>query len=76
MREYAMNHDDFAKEVHKKLCARDEAEIVNNPHAALMQIARQVAWHHPFAWMRELWLGRHARKALRDRIRKERETRS
>ncbi len=68
-----MNHEEFAAEVHRKLCARDEKEIVHDPHGALMQIARQVAFKHPFAWCREIWLGRHARKALRDRIRKERE---
>jgi hypothetical protein len=68
-----MNHEEFAAEVHRKLCARSDEEMVDNPHGAVMQIARQIAFQHPFAWCREMWLGRHARKALRDRMRKERE---
>lgn len=69
-----MTPEEFAEEVHRRLNAVPDKDAVENPHGTLMRIARQVAFQHPYAWCKEIWLGRHARKALRDRMRKERES--
>lgn len=60
-----MDTDEFAAEVHKRLCAVPEDEALKDPHATLMQIARNVAWHHPVAWAQIFWKGRQMRRELR-----------
>lgn len=66
-----MNTDQFADEVHQRLLTCDQKEAEHDPHGVLMRIARQVAFHHPIAWAKQMWFGRSARRALREREHKQ-----
>jgi hypothetical protein len=46
--------DEFGADVLAKFKALPESEIVDNPHAALMKLARRERWRHPFHWFRFL----------------------
>lgn len=53
--EIYMSEMDFAKEVHKRLCAMDEREAAKDPVGTVFRIARVVALQHPVKCARFLW---------------------
>lgn len=55
MTEIHMSEMDFAKEVHKRLCAMDEREAVKDPVGHLFRIARLTALRHPVKCAQFLW---------------------
>lgn len=55
MTENHMSEMDFAKEVHKRLCAMDEREAEKDPVGALFRISRVVALRHPVRFVEFLW---------------------
>jgi hypothetical protein len=60
--ELYMSEHDFAKEVHRRLCAMDESEAVKDPVGHLFRLGRQVAIVHPIKFFRFLWW-RHQRRS-------------
>lgn len=50
-----MSEMDFAKEVHKRLCAMDEREAMQNPIGHLFRISRLVALRHQVKFVEFLW---------------------
>lgn len=50
-----MSEMDFAKEVHRRLCAMDEREAAQDPVGHLFRICRQVAIAHPVKCVQFLW---------------------
>jgi hypothetical protein len=50
-----MSEMDFAKEIHRRLCAMDESEAVKDPVGTVFRIARQVALRHPVKCAQFLW---------------------
>lgn len=55
MTENHMSEKDFAKEVHRRLCAMDERGASNDPVGTLFRISRQVALRHPVRFVEFLW---------------------
>lgn len=50
-----MSEMDFAKEVHKRLCAMNEREAEQDPVGHVFRIARVVALQHPVKFAEFLW---------------------
>jgi hypothetical protein len=61
-----MSEMDFAKEIHKRLCAMDESEAVKDPVGHLFRLARQVALRHPVKCVQFLWWRYQRRREKRE----------
>lgn len=66
-----MSEMDFAKEVHKRLCAMDEREAERDPVGTLFRLARQTALRHPVNFCEFLWWRYRKQKQKRAEMRAE-----
>ena len=64
-----MSEMDFAKEVHKRLCAMNENEAAISPVDTLFRISRQVALRHPVRFVEFLWWRYRKTKQMRAALR-------